>query len=54
MEAAAAPWWIWPLALFAVSFAIGIVAVWLVVGAVWFVVNTRRQGHSILVSPTAS
>ena len=27
MEAAAAPWWIWPLALFAVSFAIGIVAV---------------------------
>jgi len=27
MEVAAAPWWIWPLALFAVSFAIGIVAV---------------------------
>jgi uncharacterized membrane protein YfcA len=27
MEAAAAHWWIWPLALFAVSFAIGIVAV---------------------------
>ena len=27
MEAATAPWWIWPLALFAVSFAIGIVAV---------------------------
>ena len=27
MEAAAAPWWIWPIALFAVSFAIGIVAV---------------------------
>jgi hypothetical protein len=27
MEAAVAPWWIWPLALFAVSFAIGIVAV---------------------------
>ena len=27
MEAAAAPWWIWPLALFAMSFAIGIVAV---------------------------
>src|SRR5262245_39592948 len=27
MEAAAAPWWIWPLALFAVSFVIGIVAV---------------------------
>ena len=26
MEAAAIPWWIWPLALFAVSFAIGIVA----------------------------
>jgi uncharacterized membrane protein YfcA len=27
MEAAAAHWWIWPLALFAMSFAIGIVAV---------------------------
>src|SRR5262245_33361924 len=27
MEAAAAHWWIWPLALFAISFAIGIVAV---------------------------
>ncbi|HET7672799.1 MAG TPA: sulfite exporter TauE/SafE family protein [Burkholderiales bacterium] len=27
MEAAATAWWIWPLALFAVSFAIGIVAV---------------------------
>ena len=27
MEAAALPWWIWPLALFIVSFAIGIVAV---------------------------
>src|SRR5262245_10847841 len=27
MEAAAAPWWIWPLALFALSFVIGIVAV---------------------------
>lgn len=27
MEAAAIPWWIWPLALFIVSFAIGIVAV---------------------------
>jgi uncharacterized membrane protein YfcA len=27
MEAAVAPWWIWPLALFVVSFAIGIVAV---------------------------
>jgi uncharacterized membrane protein YfcA len=27
MDAAALPWWIWPLALFAVSFAIGIVAV---------------------------
>jgi uncharacterized protein len=27
MEAAAAHWWIWPIALFAVSFAIGIVAV---------------------------
>jgi uncharacterized membrane protein YfcA len=27
MEAAAIPWWIWPLALFFVSFAIGIVAV---------------------------
>ena len=27
MEAAASHWWIWPLALFAVSFAIGIVAV---------------------------
>jgi uncharacterized membrane protein YfcA len=27
MEAAALPWWIWPMALFAVSFAIGIVAV---------------------------
>ena len=27
MEAAAVPWWIWPLALFVVSFAIGIVAV---------------------------
>ena len=26
-DAAAAPWWIWPLALFAVSFAIGIVGV---------------------------
>jgi uncharacterized membrane protein YfcA len=27
MEAAAAHWWIWPIALFAVAFAIGIVAV---------------------------
>src|SRR5207237_2935019 len=27
MEAVAVPWWIWPIALFAVSFAIGIVAV---------------------------
>src|SRR5262245_23442101 len=27
MDPAVAPWWIWPLALFAVSFAIGIVAV---------------------------
>ncbi|TMH29530.1 MAG: sulfite exporter TauE/SafE family protein [Betaproteobacteria bacterium] len=27
MDAAALPWWIWPIALFAVSFAIGIVAV---------------------------
>jgi uncharacterized membrane protein YfcA len=27
MEAAALPWWVWPIALFAVSFAIGIVAV---------------------------
>jgi uncharacterized membrane protein YfcA len=27
MEAAAIPWWVWPIALFAVSFAIGIVAV---------------------------
>jgi uncharacterized membrane protein YfcA len=27
IHAATAPWWIWPLALFAVSFAIGIVAV---------------------------
>ena len=27
MEAAAIPWWVWPLALFALSFAIGIVAV---------------------------
>ena len=27
MEAAAAPWWIWPLVLFAVTFGLGIVAV---------------------------
>ena len=27
MEAAVAPWWIWPLALFAVTFVLGIVAV---------------------------
>jgi len=27
MEAAAAPWWIWPIALFAVTFLLGIVAV---------------------------
>src|SRR5918912_3714172 len=27
MEAAALPWWVWPIALFAVSFAIGVVAV---------------------------
>lgn len=27
MEAVAAPWWIWPLALFAVTFLLGIVAV---------------------------
>jgi uncharacterized membrane protein YfcA len=27
MEAAALPWWIWPLALFAVTFVLGIVAV---------------------------
>ena len=26
-DASAAPWWVWPIALFAVSFAIGIVAV---------------------------
>src|SRR3954468_15484516 len=27
MDAAAIPWWIWPIALFVVSFAIGIIAV---------------------------
>ena len=27
MEAAAAPWWIWPLVLFAVTFGLGVVAV---------------------------
>src|SRR5436853_6425020 len=27
MEAVAVPWWVWPIGLFAVSFAIGIVAV---------------------------
>jgi uncharacterized membrane protein YfcA len=27
MEAAAIPWWVWPIALFAVSFVIGVVAV---------------------------
>ena len=27
MEIAAVPWWVWPIALFAVSFVIGIVAV---------------------------
>src|SRR3990170_2250693 len=27
MEAAALPWWIWPIALFAVTFLLGIVAV---------------------------
>ncbi|HZN85188.1 MAG TPA: sulfite exporter TauE/SafE family protein, partial [Burkholderiales bacterium] len=27
MEAAAAPWWIWPLALFALTYLLGIVAV---------------------------
>src|SRR5438270_13376988 len=27
MDAAAIPWWVWPIALFAVSFVIGIVAV---------------------------
>ena len=27
MEAVGVPWWVWPIALFAVSFAIGIVAV---------------------------
>src|SRR5437763_4750865 len=38
MDAAAIPWWIWPIALFAVSFVIGIVAVLAGVGgAVLFV-----------------
>ena len=32
MEAAVLPWWIWPLALFAVTFLLGIVAVLAVVG----------------------
>src|SRR5580765_7599894 len=27
MDPAAIPWWVWPIALFAVSFAIGVVAV---------------------------
>jgi len=28
------------------------VSAWLVVGVLWFVMNTRRQGHQILVRPT--
>jgi basic amino acid/polyamine antiporter, APA family len=33
--------------------AIAMVGVWIVAGAAWFVLNTRRQGHPILVSPTS-
>ena len=29
--------------------ALAIVVVWAVIGAAWFVVNTRRQGHAVLV-----
>jgi protein-S-isoprenylcysteine O-methyltransferase Ste14 len=29
--------------------ALGMVLVWLAIGIVWFVLNTRKQGHEILV-----
>ena len=29
--------------------ALGMVLVWLAVGIAWFVLNTRKQGHEILV-----
>ncbi|MFZ2036436.1 MAG: hypothetical protein WAU62_05915, partial [Dehalococcoidales bacterium] len=29
--------------------ALGMVLVWMAVGIVWFVMNTRKQGHEILV-----
>ena len=29
--------------------ALGMVLVWLAIGVVWFVLNTRKQGHEILV-----
>ena len=29
--------------------ALGMVLVWLAIGIIWFVFNTRKQGHEILV-----
>jgi uncharacterized membrane protein YciS (DUF1049 family) len=29
--------------------ALGMVLVWLAIGIVWFVLNTRKHGHEILV-----
>ena len=29
--------------------ALGMVLVWMAIGIVWFVFNTRKQGHDILV-----
>jgi hypothetical protein len=33
--------------------ALGMVVVWLAVGIVWFVMNTRKEGHAILVKSKA-
>ena len=29
--------------------ALAVVGAWVVAGAIWFAVNTRRQGHAVLV-----
>jgi hypothetical protein len=33
--------------------ALGMVVVWLAIGIVWFVMNTRKEGHAILVKSKA-
>jgi hypothetical protein len=30
--------------------ALGMVLVWMAVGIVWFVMNTKKQGHAVLVN----